>query len=97
MSFKKSFYAARIAFESLFAPQRIAQKINDEASMEEVKPSEFVDPKRECHQVEWRDLHPMERQFSRPAWIGKPRPSIKALFQENMRKEVLRRSKEKMK
>ncbi len=44
---------------------------------------------------QWEEWHAWEKQMVRPAWMGKPRPSLAALMRENLNKEVLRRAKSK--
>jgi hypothetical protein len=40
---------------------------------------------------QWQAWDELERKWSRPFWIGKPRPTIAVLMRENLNKEVLRR------
>lgn len=82
---KRAALSLGFVFATLFNNPRLAEKTLTTLTQDEFEPA------NEQERKQWRSWHHLERQFVRPDWVGKPRPTIRALMHKNMESEVKRR------
>lgn len=86
---KRAFLSAGFVFAAMFNKPRAAEKMLLTLTQDQFAPDDAAERKK------WEEWHPLERSWSKPEWIGKPRPSLSTLMRQNLNKEVFRRAKQK--
>ena len=82
---KRALLSAGFVFATMFEKPRLAQKMLITLSQDEFAPADANEARQ------WKEWHPLERQFAVPSWIGKPRLALKELMRRNLNMMVKKR------